>query len=95
MNDLTLNEKYPKMSRRFILIVSISRVDSFPDIYDFDYECRLPLDDDAVANLMSYMDDVSGVNDSSPLRSSFVTGEPDRWTCFVNDTARRRYFLSH
>ena len=72
--------------------MSIFRVGSFPNINDYDYECKFPLDDDAVASLTSYMDVVNTRNDSSLPRSSFVTGEPDRWTCFFSgDTDANGY----
>ena len=66
------------------------RANEIPTISDFDFKCELPLDNASLAEMVAYMDTLSLENDASPVRSSFVSSEPDRWTCFLSNSALNR-----
>lgn len=56
-----------------------------PTIFKYDYNCVLPLSDETLADMMSYMDSVTFENDTSEPRSSFLSETPNRWICFFSN----------
>ena len=62
-----------------------------PTVTKYDYNCVLPLTNETLMDMMSYMDSVSYENDTSPDRSSFITETPNKWICFFSNDVLNVY----
>lgn len=66
------------------------RAESAPTIDDYDFNCTLPLTDEAMAEMLSYLDTMVYENDTTADRSSYINERPDRYTCFYTSNFLNR-----
>ncbi|XP_052071199.1 polycystin family receptor for egg jelly-like [Mytilus californianus] len=73
-----------------------------PTTTDYDFNCTLPLSDDALAEMLSYIDAMKYENDTTADRSSYIHEQPDSYTCFftnnflsINETTKFYIGIKH